>query len=332
MSKVSDALRRASEDNGQKIAQAIDQKEQETGAGNSASSHGGAVAQSSMIARSAENGPEGVRFSSGHDSRAAAVVGPGIPNLPDSYLTRKRGFKEAMENLLFGRDLAKYDAYPLVAMGENSQGGEQFKILREQITKICGDGCARTILVTSPVQGDGKTTVAANLAAAMALDYEQQVVLIDADIRKPSIHKYFGIHLTPGLTEYLDSNNGVDLASYVQSTSLPGLRILPAGKTSTRSAELLAAEKMRTLISEIPEMFPGHQVIVDTSPILSTSDPLVLSRLVDGLVMVVRAGKTPRACLSAAFRSVGSKKVMGIVLNGAQLGTSSRYYQYSPVA
>jgi len=79
-------------------------------------------------------------------------------------------------------------------------------------------------------------------------------------------------------------------------------------------------------------MFPGHQIIFDTSPILSTSDPLILSRLVDGLVMVVRAGKTPRNCLSAAFKSVAANKIMGVVLNGTELGMESRYYQYAPVS
>jgi capsular exopolysaccharide synthesis family protein len=237
-----------------------------------------------------------------------------------------------MENLLFGRDLSKYDAYPLVALSQNGNDGEQFKILREQINKICSEVGHRTILVTSPVKGDGKTTVAVNLAAAMALDYEQQVLLIDADLRSPSVHRYFGINSTPGLSEYLGMNNNADLVSYVQNTSLPGLRILPAGNSSAVSAELLATDTMKSLIREIPEMFPGHQIIVDTSPILSTSDPLILSRLVDGLVMVVRAGKTPRNCLSAAFKSVAANKVMGVVLNGADLGTESRYYQYAPVS
>jgi Mrp family chromosome partitioning ATPase len=89
---------------------------------------------------------------------------------------------------------------------------------------------------------------------------------------------------------------------------------------------------MKSLVRVIPEMFPGHQIIVDTSPILSTSDPLILSCLMDGLVMVVRAGKTPRNCLSAAFKTVAANKVMGVVLNGAEIGMESRYYQYSPVS
>jgi len=89
---------------------------------------------------------------------------------------------------------------------------------------------------------------------------------------------------------------------------------------------------MKSLVKKIPELFPGHKVIIDTSPILSTSDPLVLSRLTDGVVMVVRAGKTPRSCLSAAFKSVASNKIIGVVLNGTEIGMASRYYQYAPVS
>ena len=329
MSKVTDALRRASEDSGQKLTRAVDDLGQENGEAKNGGSQAYQAVASTMTMNPGSSEAIGSEGPNGHNSRVGVGFGHAIPSLPDSYLKPKRGFKEAIENLLFGRDLAKYDAYPLVALGQNGSSGEQFKILRERINKICGEVGHRTILVTSPVKGDGKTTVAANLAAAMALDYEQQVLLIDADLRSPSIHRYFGISSTPGLSEYLGSNSGVDLAKYVQNTSLPGLRILPAGNSSAVSAELLATETMKSLIREIPEMFPGHQIIVDTSPILSTSDPLILSRLMDGLIMVVRAGKTPRSCLPAAFKSVASNKIIGVVLNGSELGMESRYYQYA---
>jgi len=332
MSKVSDALRRASEESGQKITRAVDELEQKNGDAKNGDSQAYQSAALTMRINPVSSGAIGTEGPNGHNVRAGFGFSSTTPNMPDAYLKPKRGLREAIENLLFGRDLAKYDAYPLVALGQNGSHGEQFKILRERINKICSEAGHRTILVTSPVKGDGKTTVAANLAAAMALDYEQQVLLIDADLRSPSIHRYFGISSTPGLSEYLGSNSGVDLAKYVQNTSLPGLRILPAGNSSAVSAELLATETMKSLIREIPEMFPGHQIIVDTSPILSTSDPLILSRLMDGLIMVVRAGKTPRSCLPAAFKSVASNKIIGVVLNGSELGMESRYYQYAPVS
>jgi len=328
MSKVSDALRRASEDSGQSITRTIDEREQRSGEG----SNGGIVVNSPLISQSAHDHEHGAGTINGVSSYSNAAPRPAMGLDTQMFLKPKAGLRKKIGNLFFGWDLANCEDYPLVALEKNSPAGEQFKIFRGQINKICNDGGWRSILVTSPVKGDGKTTVAANLAAAMALDYEQQVLLIDADLRCPSVHRYFGLNDSPGLAEYLGSNSGPDLLSYVQSTALPGLRVLPAGSPTALSSELLATERMKSLIREIPELFPGHQIIVDTSPVLSTSDPLVLSRIVDGLVMVVRAGKTPRDCLSAAFRSLGSNKVMGIVLNGTELGTSSKYYQYSPVA
>src|SRR3990172_6927463 len=300
MSRVTDALRRASEDGGQKITRAVDELEERNGDTKNGDPIVYEASASKMIMNPGSSWAISGRVTDAHNSRAGADFDPAVPNMPDAYPKPKRGLREAMENLLFGRDLAKYEAYPLVAVGQNNPGGEQFKILREQINKIGSGVGHRTILVTSPVKGDGKTTVAANLAAAMALDYEQQVLLIDADMRCPSVHRYFGLNDSPGLAEDLGSNSGPDLLSYVQSTALPGLRVLPAGSPTALSSELLATERMKSLIREIPELFPGHQIIVDTSPVLSTSDPLVLSRIVDGLVMVVRARKTPRSFFSSA--------------------------------
>jgi protein-tyrosine kinase len=253
-----------------------------------------------------------------------------IEIIPDFRLNGKPvSWLDRIQNLVLGRAPSDSDAYPLFALAQNSPAAEQYKILREQIKKICGDERVCCLAVTSPIKGDGKTTVAANLAATMALDYEQQVLLIDADIRSPSIHRFFGINGSPGLADYLSSNSATDLESYVQNTTLAGLRILPAGKSSRFSSELLATDRMRSLVSEIPVRFPGHQVIIDTSPILSTPDPLVVGRLVDGVIMVVRARKTPRGCLAEAMTSLGANKIVGVVLNGAELGMDSRYYYYS---
>jgi capsular exopolysaccharide synthesis family protein len=162
----------------------------------------------------------------------------------------------------------------------------------------------------------------------MALHRERRVLLVDADLRSPSIHRYFGVDSSPGLAEFLVSPAESELMDYVRDTSIPGLRILTAGKPTSHSAELLASERMKALIDEIGAKFSSDHVIVDTPPVLSTSDPLVLSRQLDGLVIVVRAGKTPRECLSEAIKLLGSNKILGLVLNGADLGRTAKYYYY----
>jgi capsular exopolysaccharide synthesis family protein len=255
----------------------------------------------------------------------SSVDHPSLTVPSQIYNGRKR-WRERIEEFLFGWNLRRFKTHPLVALEKGSPAAEQYKILREQVKKLCSEPGARFLAVTSPVKGDGKTTVAANLAAAIALHYEEQVLLIDADLRNPSIHSYFGVKPTPGLADYLSSNSSTDLMSYVQDTFVRGVRILPAGKPSLLSSELLAKEKMRNLIKEIPSKLPGHQVIVDTPPVLTTPDPLVLARHVDGIIVVIRSRKTPRDCLLKTITSLGSNKVLGVILNDAELGMASRHY------
>jgi protein-tyrosine kinase len=295
MSRVSGALQRATEERKQLIPKAVDDQEYGVEKIKDGNSTSGTNGQSPLI------------------------------TLPDFHLEAKP-WRERIEDFLFGWGLRRFKTHPLVVLERGSPAAEQYKILREQIRKLSSSPGARFFAVTSSIKGEGKTTVAANLAAAIALDSEEQVLLIDADLRKPSIHSYFGIKPTPGLADYLSSNSRADLMSYVQDTFLRGVRILPAGNPSLLSSELLAKEKMRSLMKEIPSKLPGHQIIVDTSPVLLTPDPLVLARQVDGIIVVIRAGKTPRDCLSKAIKSLDSNKLMGVVLNGAGLGMASKYY------
>ena len=236
-----------------------------------------------------------------------------------------KSWRERIEEWLLGWDLWRYNSYPIVALEKESPASEQYKILREQV-KQAG---IRSFSITSPVKRDGKTTVAVNLAATLSLDYEERVLLIDGDLRAPSVHKYFDAPQSPGLTDYLGSSSKINLKNLVQETFLPGLRILSSGKPSHLASELLAKERMKQILNEAQAQFPGHRIIIDSPPILSTPDPLVIARYVDGVLLVVRAGKTPRDYLTKAIQSLNSSKVMGVVLNGADLGLSSKYYYYS---
>jgi len=239
-----------------------------------------------------------------------------------------RSWRERLEELFLGWNLRRYRTHPLVALEKGSPAAEQYKILREQVKRLRIQTGARSIALTSPVKGDGKTSVVANLAVATALDSEQHVLLIDADLRSPELHRYYGVPSSPGLADYLRSNSKEDLSKYIQNGFLPNLRIMPAGKPEALSSELLARSKTRALMEEIYSMFPGYQVMIDAPPILSTSDPLVLANTVDIIIMVARAGKTPRKFLLEAIESLNSSKLQGIVLSGIDLGLSSNYYHY----
>jgi protein-tyrosine kinase len=240
-----------------------------------------------------------------------------------------RSWREKLEEAVFGWDLRRYTSYPIVAIDKDSPAAEQYKILREQIKRLRAEAGIRTFAISSPVKRDGKTTVAVNLAAALALDYEEKVLLIDGDLRSPSVHRYLNLQGSPGLADFLGSNHHPGVKDLVRDTFLPSLRVLPAGRPSSFSSELLAKDKMSQVMEEIRTEFPGYQIIIDCPPVLSTPDPLVIARQVDGVLMVMRAGKTPRDYLIKALQSINSNKVLGVILNGADLGISSKYYYYS---
>ena len=268
---------------------------------------------------------EGKQSTLDYHAKANGAISKTNGAVQESITNDGKAWPERIEEWLLGWDLWRYDSHPIVALKKESPAAEQYKILREQVKQ---SGMA-SFSITSPVKRDGKTTVAVNLAAALSLDYEGRVLLIDADLRAPGVHKYFDVPQSPGLTDYLGSSSKMNLKNLVQETFLPGLRVLSSGKPSHLASELLAKERMRQIIHEAQAQFPGHCVIIDSPPILSTPDPLVIARYVDGVLVVVRAGKTPRDYLTKAIQSINSSKVVGIVLNGADLGLSSKYYYYS---
>jgi protein-tyrosine kinase len=243
--------------------------------------------------------------------------------------TGEKPWLEKIENWLLGWGLGRYNSYPIVAVEKESAGSEQYKMLREQLKRLRLEAGVRSFSVTSPIKRDGKTTVAVNLAAALSLDYEENVLLIDGDLRAPNVHRYFNAIPSPGLADYLGSDLKITLKSVVRETFLPNLHILTAGKPSHLAPELLAKERMKQVIEEVRAQFPGHHIIIDSPPVLSTPDPLVIARHVDGVLLVVRAGKTPRDYLTKTLQSLNSSKVLGVVLNGAKTGISSKYYYYS---
>lgn len=251
-----------------------------------------------------------------------------LPSLPFTVSDKEKSWRERIEEIFLGWDLARYQNHPIVSLERDSAASEQYKILREQVKRLRIEQGIDAFSITSPVKRDGKTTVAVNLASALALDYEERVLLIDGDLRAPGVHRYFNVPLSPGLGDYLTSGAITSVKTLVRETFLPGLRILTAGKTSHFSSELLAKEKMKHLIKEVKAEFPGYRVIVDSPPVLSTPDPIVIARHVDAVLLVIRAGKTPRDYLTKALQSLGSIKIMGVVLNGANLGMSSQYYYY----
>jgi len=215
-----------------------------------------------------------------------------------------------------------------------SSVSEAFRSLRTSLMFSTPEGMPKTILITSPGPGDGKTTTAINLATVMAQN-GSRVLLIDADLRKPRLHRDFGKPQSPGLTNRIagTQSEGNETAS-IFSTDVEGLFVMPSGNQAPNPAELLSSERMTKIIAMNARAF--DHVIIDTAPMLGLADSMVLSRLVDGVIVVASAGKTAKDSIKTSMRRLMQVRapLLGVVLNAVDLDSpdyayySSYYYNY----
>jgi exopolysaccharide/PEP-CTERM locus tyrosine autokinase len=208
--------------------------------------------------------------------------------------------------------------------GKSSHITEQYRMLRTQIlqrTEGNGDNC---LMVTSAIDGEGKTTTAINLAVAIAQEVQKNVLLVDADLRRPSIHKVLGLKPEKGLVHYLIDH--VPLENLLIRTGVEKLTFLPAGGTLSNSTEIFNSSRMKNFIREVKERYKDRYVIFDTTPLLSTADPVVLSQSMDGIIFVIQADRTQRSDLAEALGLLEGRNILGIVMNS--LLETGRIYDY----
>ncbi|MDN5977822.1 polysaccharide biosynthesis tyrosine autokinase [Acidipropionibacterium jensenii] len=203
---------------------------------------------------------------------------------------------------------------------EDFQSAESLRKLRTNLRYANVDHQAKVILVTSPLQGDGKSSVAASLAKVMAIAGDD-VILVDTDLRRPSFAGTFALHGPLGLLQVLVGSTKPENA--LRRTKIDGLSILPAFDTPPNPSELLSSARMAELVQQLSQ---DHVVILDAPPVLPVTDAVVLSHLADSIVVVVSAGRTRAEQLEHAIASIerGEGKISGIVLNRASSTKLSR--------
>jgi capsular exopolysaccharide synthesis family protein len=203
--------------------------------------------------------------------------------------------------------------HPLLvaAIDPHSEIAERYRTTRARISHREETMPLRTLMVTSPGAGDGKSITAANLALTMAQEFQRRVVLVDADFRGSSIHALFGLDPTPGLAELLSGEATLDDVL----VHLPDhrLTVLPAGRTPQFPTELLGSTAMRRAVDALRGRF--DRVLFDSPAVLPLADAGTFAPLADGVLMVVRAGVTPRPALDRAIGAFDEDKVVGVVLN-----------------
>jgi len=207
-----------------------------------------------------------------------------------------------------------------------SLASEMFKILRGNILFPANKTKPpKSILITSALPGEGKSFVAANLAVSIAQNINEHVLLMDCDVRRPTIHNIFGLGDTIGLTEYL--NQKVSLTDVLIKTEINKLTVLPGGSIPQNPAELLSSKEMRVLLEQVTHRYEDRYVIIDSPPPQLTAETSAIARQVDGVVVVVKTGWTPRDLVSELIENIGKEKIIGVVMNWFDL-SSSNYYGY----
>lgn len=210
---------------------------------------------------------------------------------------------------------------------------EQFRKLRTYLFRPALENKPKTILVTSSFSGEGKSLIAINLAITIAVELNSHAMLIDCDLRNPTLSKWFGMTESKGLSDYLLGND--DLPGLLVKTQIDKLTLLTGGSTQNNPVELIASKKMEALIIELKSRYSDRYIILDSSPVLATTEPNVLDKMIDGIIFVIRAGETPRESVQQAVKMLGKEKIIGVVLNdinfkspalNARYFGSDRYY------
>lgn len=201
-----------------------------------------------------------------------------------------------------------------ILTGHDSPFADAYKILRTQMLHRLRENGWNMLGITSPRDGAGKTLTSINLAIATATEPTQTVLLVDADLRAPRIHEEFGFEQGPGLTEYL--LDGRPIEEMLFHPGLGRLIVLPGGRGTEQSAEILTSPRMIALGKELKHRYASRVVIFDLPPVLDRADVLAFSPQLDALLLVVEDGRTSEPDLREALQALkGSAPILGTVLN-----------------
>lgn len=212
----------------------------------------------------------------------------------------------------------------IVEKDPKSIASESYRTLRTNIQYSSFDKECKVIVVTSSVPGEGKSTTSGNLALTLA-EGDKKVILIDCDLRKPSVHKSFALSNAAGLSDVIVDKESVTNVGYKYNKNLT---ILTAGKIPPNPAEMLGSKSMTSLLDALRKIF--DYVVLDTPPVQAVTDAQILSAKADGTILVVRAEKTKK---DSVHNSVGLLKkvnanIIGTVLNGLEASNNNYYYYY----
>jgi capsular exopolysaccharide synthesis family protein len=229
-------------------------------------------------------------------------------------------------------DFAKFPSLPislppdsrLVSLAsEGSLGAETFRFLAVRLRQIRRARELKKLLITSTIPGEGKSTVAANLAITLAQRRQQRVLLVDGDMRRPALASELGVTARPGLTECLRAESGAVTSIYHLESA--GFWFLPAGQPPDNPLDLMQTPRLAELFDRLTVWFDW--IVIDSPPILPLADTSVWTRLADGVLVVAREGTTQKRQLKRGLEALDQSKLLGMVFNSCTNADHKSYYQ-----
>lgn len=226
-----------------------------------------------------------------------------------------------------GEPLALSSQLLVTATDPHTQAAEEYRKLKSAIVQLTKSAMFQNmLLVTSAIGSEGKSVTAANLALSLAQEFDHTVLLIDADLRKPTLHSYLGTENSPGLTDCLLDD--LELKDALIRTGIGKLTFLPAGRSVSNPAELFTSQRVKDFFLEIKRRYRDRYIIIDTPPVLPFAETRSLSSIVDGIVLVAKEGLVTLHNLEEAVSCLKAGSMLGVVYNEAEPEFHPQRYQY----
>lgn len=226
-----------------------------------------------------------------------------------------------------GIDTTRVDKHLVCITEPYSAAAEQYKKLRAKVLRATVKDMLNTIMVTSSGIGEGKTMTSVNLAVSLAQELDYTVLLVDGDLRNPTVHKYLGIDARLGLSEYLNGKG--ELSDILVKTGIGKLVVLPGGAPPENPSELLSSERMKLFVKELKHRYQDRYIIFDSSPLLVAADPISLGGLMDAVLFVIQEGRTSQKAAEDAIALMKGWKMLGAVFNNVPQYLSNNTYPYN---
>lgn len=202
---------------------------------------------------------------------------------------------------------------------------EEYARLHADIERASSPSRCFVVGVTSAVYGEGKTTVAMNLAGTIARNSTQRVALVDCNLRNWDLQTRLNLPACSGLVDVLEGNED-DLTAIIQKTELENFTVVPAGRAAANPARLARSPRFTEVVNAL--RLSNEFIVMDLAPVLPVADTRTIAKSVDGVVMVVRAGVTPREIVARAIDAIGNDRVLGVVLNGTETAMPAAIQRY----